>query len=80
MRNLPTVLDLPRDQILERRQGGDTTNESSSSGDVQANCSYYQQMEYNGQYYRLGDGVLVFGERKPHCEVMRIDRMWETAV
>uniref|UniRef100_A0A915DFK5 Protein polybromo-1 n=1 Tax=Ditylenchus dipsaci TaxID=166011 RepID=A0A915DFK5_9BILA len=39
---------------------------------------YYQQMEYNGQYYRLGDGVMVFREGKPHCEVMRIDKMWQT--
>jgi hypothetical protein len=79
MRNLPPLLDVHREQILERRQPGEDRETSTSSTNQQANYTYYMQMEYSGNYYRLGDGVLVFREGKPHCEVMRIDRMWETS-
>lgn len=43
----------------------------------QSGNTYYQQIEYMGKFYRLGDCVFVFREDKAHGEVMRIDKLWK---
>lgn len=70
LRNLPEVLDMPRDEVLDKRSNDD--GDKAVDGNI-----YYQQMEHNGRYFLLGDGVLLFNESKGHCDVMRIDKMWK---
>lgn len=34
--------------------------------------------ESNKDYSLKGDGIFVYNENKPHCDIMRIDRLWKT--
>lgn len=42
-----------------------------------AGIVYFEQICSAGRFYRPGDFVLVFNERKPHCDVMRIEKIWQ---
>ena len=70
-----------REEVLERRQttAAQADIGSEEGAGEQSSNTYYQQLEHRGKHYRLGDGVLVHRAEKPHCDVMRIDRMWRTA-
>lgn len=66
VKNLPRVLDIHRDEVKDAKNPSDE------------NCTYFEQMQHNGIWYRRGDGVLAFKEQAGHCDVYRIDKMWRT--
>lgn len=64
-------MDIAREEVLKQ------VLPTAENDEQQSSHIYYQQIEYNNQFYRLGDAVLVFREGKPHCEVMRINNIWK---
>uniref|UniRef100_A0A0K0EH23 Bromo domain-containing protein n=1 Tax=Strongyloides stercoralis TaxID=6248 RepID=A0A0K0EH23_STRER len=39
----------------------------------------YEIMQHGKFWLKLGDGVLVFNDKKAYCDVMRIDKLWKTS-
>jgi hypothetical protein len=69
-------IDIPREEVSLQKQplDGDLVDTPSFN----ARIIYYQQIEHNGRFYRLGDGVLVYRPEKHYCDVVRIDKLWKT--
>uniref|UniRef100_A0A0K0FHB2 Polybromo (inferred by orthology to a D. melanogaster protein) n=1 Tax=Strongyloides venezuelensis TaxID=75913 RepID=A0A0K0FHB2_STRVS len=59
------------EQIISTSQSLNLSNEGTTS-----QC--YEIMQYGRFWLKLGDGVLVFNEKKAYCDVMRIDKLWKT--
>ncbi|KAI6225826.1 hypothetical protein M3Y95_00738000 [Aphelenchoides besseyi] len=81
MRDLPNVLDVHREEVpFNRRPTANTQDEmeTDEASKTESEVVYYEQVNLNGAYYRIGDCVFVFNPRKPYCDVMRIDRIWQT--
>lgn len=70
-------LDITRREVLQKLPSSSDNDMSGFPFFAEGNI-YYQQLGHNGRYYRLGDGVLIYRNDKPHCDVMRIDRLWKT--
>ncbi|KAI6241398.1 hypothetical protein M3Y99_00367700 [Aphelenchoides fujianensis] len=80
MRDLPNVLDVHREEVaFGRPQVPEEGEAEEVKGEPGApEVVYFEQVNLNGAFYRIGDCVFVFNPRKPHCDVMRIDRIWQT--
>ncbi|KAI6178614.1 hypothetical protein M3Y98_00519700 [Aphelenchoides besseyi] len=81
MRDLPNVLDVHREEVPFNRRLTANAQEEVETDDaskIESEVVYYEQVNLNGAYYRIGDCVFVFNPRKPYCDVMRIDRIWQT--
>lgn len=40
---------------------------------------YYEQMQYNERWYRIGDFVYVYNPLKNRTAILRADKLWKTA-
>uniref|UniRef100_A0A8R1HJA9 Protein polybromo-1 n=3 Tax=Caenorhabditis japonica TaxID=281687 RepID=A0A8R1HJA9_CAEJA len=50
---------------------------SSANADAEPGRTYFQQIRSaTGKFFWLGQFVLVFNEKKPLCDVMRINKLW----
>ncbi|CAD5207839.1 unnamed protein product [Bursaphelenchus okinawaensis] len=68
-------------QTSEKSQENkDSTKDVQKSSETETNDDvvYYEQIYNAGHFYRHGDFVLVYNPKKPFCDVMRLEKIWQT--
>uniref|UniRef100_A0A915PSR4 Protein polybromo-1 n=1 Tax=Setaria digitata TaxID=48799 RepID=A0A915PSR4_9BILA len=69
LKNLPAVLEKERVEVL----CADIPEVANKS------MIFYEQMQYNDRWYRLGDFVYVYNPLKNRNAILRVDKLWKTA-
>lgn len=84
MKGLPFYLDVHRTEVPLKRSLIKSENDEEAmevdqeQEESSQDITYFEQICNAGQYYRHGDFVLVYNPRKAYCDVMRIEKMWQT--
>ncbi|VDK55467.1 unnamed protein product [Anisakis simplex] len=74
LKKLPAVLQKHRVEVCVGTNNSNSLMNSDNKNDE--NITYYEQLEYNGDWYQLGDFVYVYNPVKNSIWILRIDKMW----